>query len=117
MENKLTPELLEKAKYSKTSEELAAFAKENGTELTAEEANTLFAELNPQSDKLSDDDLDRVAGGGTWGISINGRPLVSAGDLCEHWKRKKCHRALRIGAYFSRVPSARELDAETKAIA
>ena len=64
MENKLTPELIEKAKQAKTAEELATLAKENGAEMTAEEANTYFAKLNPQSGELSDDELDNVAGGG-----------------------------------------------------
>jgi hypothetical protein len=36
MENKFTPELIEKAKSAKTPEELMALAKENGMELTDE---------------------------------------------------------------------------------
>ena len=36
MENKFTPELIEKAKSAKTPEELMALAKENGMELTEE---------------------------------------------------------------------------------
>ena len=53
-----------KAKEVKTIEELLALAKENGIDLTEEEANTYFAQLNPQSGELSDDELDAVAGGG-----------------------------------------------------
>ena len=64
MKNKLTPELLEKAKQAKSAEELGTIAKENGIELTAEEANTYFAKFNSQDSKLSDDELDEVAGGG-----------------------------------------------------
>ena len=63
MENKLTPELIEKAKLAKSAEELIALAKENGTQLTAEEANTYFAKLNPKMGELNDDELDSVAGG------------------------------------------------------
>ena len=63
MANKLTPELLEKAKAAKSAEELIALAKENGAEITAEEAHAYFAKLNSQSDELSDDELDQVAGG------------------------------------------------------
>lgn len=63
MEKELTPQLLEKAKQAKTAEELLALAKENGVELTAEEANTYFAKLNVQNGELSDDELDSVAGG------------------------------------------------------
>ncbi len=64
MENKLTPELLEKAKLAKSAEELIALAKENGAQLSAEEANTYFAKLNSKTGELSDDELDNVAGGG-----------------------------------------------------
>jgi len=63
MENKLTPELLEKAKQTKSPEELIALAKENGAELMEEEANTYFAKIN-KSGELADDELDNVAGGG-----------------------------------------------------
>ncbi len=63
MENKFTSELLEKAKLAKSAEELIALAKENGTELTEEEANTYFAKLN-KNGEISDDELDSVSGGG-----------------------------------------------------
>lgn len=63
MENKLTPELIEKAKQAKSPEELLALAKENGIELTEDEAKAYFERLN-QSGELSDEELDNVAGGG-----------------------------------------------------
>ena len=59
----LTPEMIEKAKAAKSAEELLEIAKANGVELTAEEAATYFAQLNPKSGELDDDDLDSVAGG------------------------------------------------------
>ena len=59
----LTPEMIEKAKAAKTAEELLELAKANGVEMTADEAATYFAQLNPKSGELSDDDLDNVAGG------------------------------------------------------
>ena len=49
MENKFTPELIEKAKSAKTPEELMALAKENGMELTEVEATKYFEQLNPQN--------------------------------------------------------------------
>ena len=58
-----TPEMIEKAKAAKSAEELLEVAKANGVEMTADEATTYFAQLNPQSGELSDDDLDGVAGG------------------------------------------------------
>ena len=59
----LTPEMIEKAKGTKSAEELLALAKENGIELTEKEAATYFAQLNPKSGELDDDELDNVAGG------------------------------------------------------
>ena len=54
MENKFAPELIEKAKSAKTPEELLALAKENGVELTEEEAKAYFDRLHPQTGELSD---------------------------------------------------------------
>lgn len=59
-----TPEMIEKAKAAKSAEELLAIAKENGIELTEEEAKNYFEQLCPKSGELSDDELDNVAGGG-----------------------------------------------------
>ena len=64
MDNKFTPELIEKAKEAKTPEELFALAKENGVELTEESAKAYFNQLNPKTGELADDELDNVAGGG-----------------------------------------------------
>ena len=63
MENKFTPELIEKAKSAKTPEELMALAKENGMELTEESAKAYFDRLHPQTGELSDSELDNVSGG------------------------------------------------------
>jgi predicted ribosomally synthesized peptide with nif11-like leader len=62
--NNLTPELIAKAKATKSAEELLALAKEKNVELTEEEAKTYFAQLNA-NDAVSDDELDAVAGGGS----------------------------------------------------
>ncbi len=59
----LTPDMIEKAKTAKSAEELFEIAKANGVEMTADEAATYFAQLNPKSGELNDDDLDNVAGG------------------------------------------------------
>ena len=56
-------EMIEKAKVAKSVEELLELAKANGVEMTADEATIYFAQLNPKSGELSDDDLDAVAGG------------------------------------------------------
>ena len=58
----LTPELIAKAKTAESAEKLFEIAKENGVELTAEEAKTYFAQLNANG-AVSDDELELVAGG------------------------------------------------------
>ena len=71
----LTPEMIEKAKAAKSAEELLEIAKAGGVEITASEAATYFAQLNPKSGELDDDELDNVAGGacsdGTWYADVN----------------------------------------------
>ena len=57
-----TQEQLAKAKAAKSAEELIALAKENGVELTEDEAKKYFAELNKEG-ALADDELDNVSGG------------------------------------------------------
>jgi predicted ribosomally synthesized peptide with nif11-like leader len=59
----LTPELIEKAKNAKSAEELLALAKENGVDLTEDEAKTCFEQLHV-SGEVSDDELEAVSGGG-----------------------------------------------------
>ena len=75
-----TPEMIEKAKAAKSADELLALAKENGTELTEEEAKAYFEQLNSKSGELSDDELDAVAGGGCHASS--GRTVVTSGCSC-----------------------------------
>ena len=73
----LTPELIEKAKGAKSAEELLTLAKASGVEMTEDEAATYFAQLNPKSGELDDDDLDNVAGGGC--VSTEANPLHVVG--------------------------------------
>ena len=56
-------EIIEKAKAANSAEELLKIAKAGGVEMTAQEAATFFAQLNPKSGELDDDELDNVAGG------------------------------------------------------
>ena len=58
---RLTSGQLEKAKACASAEELRALAASEGIELTADEAEAYFAELN--SVRVSDEELDAVAGG------------------------------------------------------
>ena len=82
----LTPEMIEKAKAAKSAEELLALAKENNVEMTADEAKTCFAQLNPKSGELSDDDLDNVAGG----AGGCGKSQINDGTMVRVINGKKC---------------------------
>ena len=55
-------EIMEKLKAAKSAEELLDIAKANGEELTAEQAKVAYDRLCG-SGELSDDDLEKVAGG------------------------------------------------------
>ena len=55
-------ELILKAKECKSAEEIMALAKENGYELTEEQAKEYFEKLNANGE-IADDELDNVAGG------------------------------------------------------
>ena len=58
-----TKEMIEKAKAAKSAEELLELAKAEGVEMTAEEVEVRFAELNKKGE-LADEELDNVSGGG-----------------------------------------------------
>ncbi len=64
---KYDSEIISKAKEAKTPEEIVSIAKENGMEITAEEAAAYFTQLHPKCGELDDDELDNVAGGGCGG--------------------------------------------------
>ena len=101
-------EMIEKAKTVKSAEELLELAKASNVEMTADEAATYFAQLNPKSGELDDDDLDAVAGGGCGG-SDNDNPAVGVGDKLQITSGKNCSSCgsnmgiaarLRKGAYI-----------------
>ena len=101
----LKPEMIEKAKVAKSAEELLALAKANGVEMTADEAKTYFAQLNPKSGELSDDDLDNVAGGGC--NDIMGKGYYSDVQITDSHACPKCGSKIGYiatkrweGAYF-----------------
>ena len=77
----ITPEIIEKAKAAKSVEELLEIAKANNIEMIEDEAKTYFAQLNPKSGEIDDDDLDAVAGGGCKSKS-SGRIIVTSGCKC-----------------------------------
>ena len=59
--NEITKEMLEKAMQCKTAEDLIAFAKTEGVDLTKEEAEAYFDELSEC--ELKDGELKHIAGG------------------------------------------------------
>ena len=60
--NDITSEMIQKALKCETAEDLIAFAKSEGIELTKEEAEAYLAELGDQ--ELDSEQLRKVAGGG-----------------------------------------------------
>ena len=72
-----TAEQLEKAKQTKSVEELLALAKENGVELTEEEAESFIARWHKEGE-LADDELNNVSGG--CGGSSDPDPLYKKGQ-------------------------------------
>ena len=77
-----TAEQMEKAKAAKSVEELLVLAKENGVEMTEEEAGAYYAQLHPVSGEMADDELENVAGGGCH--SKDGRLVVTLCYSCDH---------------------------------
>ena len=74
-------EALAKAKQAKSVEELLTLAKESDVEMTAEQAQEIFARLNQKSGELSDDELDNVAGGGCYNYNVAGNVAKNSCDL------------------------------------
>ena len=80
-----TQEMIEKARKAGSVEELLALAKENGYELSKEEAEEYFAQMH-KSGELSDEELENVSGGG---CRKNGHLVVSVLYSCDYWRCKK----------------------------
>ncbi len=89
---KIPETMIEKAKEAKSAQELIALAKENGTELSAEEADVYFAQLH-KTGELEDDELDSVSGGGCGGyasVSIDGHYYKLINDRTDSCGRFTC---------------------------
>ena len=59
--NEITKEMIEKAMQCRTADELIAYAKSEGVDITKEEAEAYLAELSEF--ELKDGEIKRVAGG------------------------------------------------------
>src|SRR5664279_3127761 len=90
-------EAIAKAKQAKSVEELLTLAKESGVEMTAEQAQEYYTQLNPKSGELSDDELDNVAGGVVEQVYKVGQPEATEGGTCDLWICFFCgHRKIHI---------------------
>ena len=65
--NELTKEMITKAMQCNTAEDLIAYAKTEGVDLTKEEAEAYMAELADV--ELDEDALQKVAGGKCWDVN------------------------------------------------
>ncbi len=73
--NEITKEMLEKAIQCETAEELMAYAKTEGVDITKEEAEAYLAELSEF--ELKDGELERAAGGKAPGGGDQSIPVES----------------------------------------
>ena len=67
--NELSKDLIAKAMQCENADELIEVAKEEGIELTQDEAEAYMSEL--EDFELDDSDLKQVAGGRAWGEPCN----------------------------------------------
>lgn len=86
----VTPELLQKAKASKSVEELLDIARDNNVSLSEAEAVRYFEDLN-RSGELADNELANVVGGtcyssGVWGPKgYQKYAIVTAANRCHFY--------------------------------
>ena len=65
MENKITIELAEKLSQGKSADEILAIARQNGLQISPEEANLAIEDMKNQGE-LTDEELEKAAGGRHW---------------------------------------------------
>ena len=83
-----TKEIIEKGKTANTVKELKELAKQDEWDMSDEEANAYFEELQKyktqSTGELSDDELDDVSGGGCH--NKDGRLIVTAYHKCDRFE-------------------------------
>ena len=119
----ISQELLDKVAKCETVEELLALAKENGIELTAEQAEAYLS--TSEDGEVTDAEMGAVAGGVPRSYRIYGKPgkmcfLTTA--VCEYLgKPDDCEELTTLRAYrdnwLAKQPGGRELIEEYYAIA
>lgn len=101
-------EMIMKGKDANTVEELKEMAIKENWNISDEEANAYFDELQkyktPNMGELNDDELDNVSGGGCY--TKDGRLVVTVAHSCSHWTCSPCYSATRylIHAEGGRCP-------------
>ena len=75
--DEITKEMLEKAMQCNTAEDLIAYAKTEGVDLTKEEAEAYFAELSEC--ELKDGELKHIAGGLCGGVGATCGGVAATG--------------------------------------
>jgi len=96
-------EAIAKAKQAKSVEELLTLAKESGVEMTAEQAQEYYTQLNQKSGELADDELDNVAGGGCGDSTVDGQLIVSARHVCDFFTCRNCGGNKVVAVYGGRL--------------
>ena len=83
----LTSEMKSVAMQAKSVEELLKLAEEYGYEISKEEAEEIYAELN-QARELSDEELENVAGGSCYSKDNHGLLIVTLGNTCDGYVKE-----------------------------
>ena len=78
----LTSKMKSVAMQAKSVEELLKLAEAYGYEVSKEEAEEIYAELN-QAGELSDEELENVTGGGCYSTKTHGYLIVTSGNSCK----------------------------------
>ena len=81
-------ELILKAKDAKNADEILLIAKENGLDVSAEDAE-MYIQMNRKSGELSDEALDSVTGGAAYTLR-GGYLIVTNFHECDRWKCDSC---------------------------
>ena len=82
----LTSKMKRVAMQAKSVEELLKLAEAYGYEISKEEAEEIYAELN-QAGELSDEELENVTGGGCYSTDKHGMLIVTFGNSCKLFER------------------------------
>ena len=99
----LTSEMKSVAMQAKSVEELLKLAEAYGYEVSKEEAEKIYAELN-QAGELSDEELENVTGGGCYSNDDHGMLIVTAGNRCELFKQSSFRSGSTCLSCYYRYP-------------